>query len=119
MGVSHDSLYKWLATGRMPAILLPAYEMACGMHYVSEWLAASADRMVVPMPKGCKPEEADQVQMNSNWAVGYQALSTFYSAPNAAAAEAALDALRLHMAQVAYHQANVAQFFTPELDFES
>lgn len=28
MGTTHDSLYKWLATGRMPAILIPAYEQA-------------------------------------------------------------------------------------------
>ena len=52
MGQSHDNLYKWLATGRMPAILVPAYELACGCHFVSDWLAASAGRLVVPMPTG-------------------------------------------------------------------
>ena len=30
-----------------------------------------------------------------------------------------LDALRLHLEQLAYHQINVAKFSTPELDFES
>jgi len=119
MGVTHDSLYKWLATGRIPGILIPVYELACGVHYASEWLAASADRMVVPLPKGCKADDAQLVDMNSAWAAAYQALNKFYHAPSAEAAEATLDALREHMAQVAYHQANVAQFSTPELDFES
>ena len=64
MGVSHDSLYKWLATGRLPAILLPAFELACGVHYASEWLAANADRMVVQLPKGAKAEDADLVAMS-------------------------------------------------------
>lgn len=27
MGVTHDSLYKWLGTGRMPANLVPTYEL--------------------------------------------------------------------------------------------
>ena len=119
MGVSHDSLYKWLATGRLPAILLPAFELACGVHYASEWLAANADRMVVQLPKGAKAEDADLVAMNTAWATTYQALTKFYAAPSADAAEATLDALREHMARVAYHQANVAQYSTPELDFES
>ena len=119
MGVSHDSLYKWLATGRLPAILIPAYEQVCGTHYASEWLAASADRMVVAMPKGCKVDDASLVEMNSAWAAAFQALNKFYAAPSAETAESTLDALREHMSQVAYHQANVAQYTTPELDFES
>ena len=63
MGTTHDSLYKWLATGRMPAILIPAYELACGCHYVSEWLAASADRLVVDMPTGRKAEGTELLDM--------------------------------------------------------
>ena len=119
MGVSHDSLYKWLATGKLPAILLPTYELVCGVHYASEWLAASADRIVVPMPKGAKAQDAELVEMNSAWAAAFQALNKFYAAPSNEAAEATLDVLRDHMAQVAYHQANVAQYSTPELDFEA
>ncbi|MBF5006380.1 hypothetical protein [Diaphorobacter caeni] len=119
MGVSHESLYKWLATGKLPAILLPSYELTCGVHYASEWLAASAGRLVVPMPKGAKADDAELIAMNTSWAAAFQALNKFYSAPSAEAAESTLGALREHMAQVAYHQANVEQFATPELDFES
>lgn len=36
LGVSPDCLYKWLATSRIPGILIPAFELACSAHYVSE-----------------------------------------------------------------------------------
>ena len=117
MGASHDSLYKWLATGRMPAILIPAFELACGCHYVSEWLAASADRLVVDMPTGRKAEGTELLDMNSSCAAALQLLTQFYAAPHAADPEATLAALRLHLEQVAYHHHNVAAYATPELEF--
>ena len=117
MGVTHDSLYKWLATGRIPGILIPAYELACGCHYVSEWLAASSGSLVVPMPTGRKAEGTEVVDMNSSCAAALQLLTTFYAAPQAADTEATLAALRLHLEQVAYHHHNVAAYATPELEF--
>lgn len=117
MGTTHDSLYKWLATGRMPAILIPAFELACGCHYVSEWLAASADRLVVDMPTGRKAEGSELLDMNSSCAAALQLLTAFYAAPQAADPEATLAALRLHLEQVAYHHHNVAAYATPELEF--
>lgn len=81
MGTTHDSLYKWLATGRMPAILIPAYELACGCHYVSEWLAASSGALVVPMPTGRKAEGTELLDMNSSCAAALQLLTQFYAAP--------------------------------------
>jgi len=117
MGATHDSLYKWLATGRMPAILIPAYELACGCHYVSEWLAATADRLVVGMPTGRKAGGTELLDMNSSCAAALQLLTQFYAAPQAADTEATLAALRLHLEQVAYHHHNVAAYAMPELEF--
>ena len=117
MGVTHDSLYKWLATGRMPAILIPAYELACGCHYVSEWLAASGGSLVVQMPTGRKADGTELLDMNSSCAAALQLLTAFYAAPQATCPEATLAALRQHMEQVAFHHNNVAQYATPELEF--
>lgn len=117
MGATHDSLYKWLATGRMPAILVPAFELVCGCHYVSEFLAATADRMVVPMPTGRAAAGTELLDMNSNCAAALQLLTAFYAAPQAADTEATLAALRQHMEQVAFHHHNVARYATPELGF--
>lgn len=117
MGASHDSLYKWLATGRLPAILIPAYEHACGCHFVSEWLAASAGRMVVEVPNGRKVAQTELVELNSGFAQALQLLTDFYASGGQQDADATAAALTQHLQQVAWHRANVAQHSTPELEF--
>ena len=117
MGATHDSLYKWLGTGRMPAILIPAYELACGCNFASVWLATSAGKLVIDMPTGRKATGQDVVDMNSGCAAVLQLITAFYAAPATADTEATLAALRAHMEQVAYHHANVAAYINPELEF--
>jgi hypothetical protein len=117
MGVTHDSLYKWLASGRLPVILIPSFEHTCGCHFASEWLAASAGRLVVAMPNGRSATQADMVELNSCFASALQLLTDFYAAPASADATETLAALTSHLSQVAWHRANVSQHATPELDF--
>lgn len=117
MGVTHDTLYKWLSTGRMPLILIPAFELACGCSYVSEWLSTSAGKLVIAMPKGRKCTDADVMQVNSSCATALQLLTSFYANPAEADTDATLAAMRSHMEQVAYHHANVAGYTNPELEF--
>ncbi|WP_175716561.1 hypothetical protein [Burkholderia anthina] len=117
MGVSHDVLYKWLANGRMPTILVPPYELACGCNFVSTWLATSAGKLVVDMPRGRRAADVELLDVNSGCAQALQLLTTFYENPAAGNAEATLNALRAHLEQVAYHHENVARYATPELEF--
>lgn len=117
MGATHDSLYKWLATGRLPTIMVPAFEHACGCHFASAWLAASAGKLVVDMPTGRTATLADMVELNSGFAAALQLLTDFYNDPTHADAAATVAAMTRHLQQVAYHQANVAQYSHPELDF--
>ena len=117
LGVTHDSLYKWLATGRLPAILIPTYEHACGCHFVSEWLAASAGRLVIDMPKGRTVSQSELVELNSGFAAALQLLTNFYASDGKADPIETLDALTTHLQQVAWHHANVNVHATPELEF--
>ncbi len=117
MGVTHDSLYKWLATGRLPFILIPAYELACGCHFASEWAAASAGKLVINMPSGRAVTQGDLVELNSCFGAALQLLADFYNAPARADASQTLAALTTHLSQVAWHHANVGQFANPELEF--
>lgn len=119
MGVTHDSLYKWLAKGNLPYILLPTYEHVCGCHFASEWAAASAGKLVIDMPSGRTASQTDMVELNSCFGATLQLLSDFYAALGKADATDTLAALTSHMQQVAWHHANVTQHATPELDFES
>lgn len=115
MGATHDSLYKWLATGRMPANLIPAYEHACGCHFATDWLAATAGRMVIDMPTGRAVGQAELVALNSGFAAALQLLTDFYAGQ--ADPRQTLDALAVHLQQVAWHHANVAHHAEPEFDF--
>ena len=119
MGVTHDSLYKWLATGRLPAISIPAYELACGCSFASTWLATSAGKLVIDMPTGRNASPSDLMQLNTGWAAALQLLTDFHANPQKASAEDTLAALAQHLTQVAHQHANVAQFAAPQLDFES
>ena len=117
MGVSHDSLYKWLAKGNLPFILITSYELACGCHFASDWAAASAGKLAIDMPTGRTATQTDMVELNSCFGAALQLLSDYYSAPAKADACATLAALTSHLQQVAWHQHNVATYTPPELDF--
>lgn len=52
---SHFTLYKWIESGRMPAIKIRPFEHACGCFFVTCFLAHSANKLVVEMPTGRKP----------------------------------------------------------------
>ena len=117
MGATEDSLYKWLGSGRMPANLIPAYELACGCpyHYASLWFALSAGKLVIEPPKGSKVVESDLVKLNTGFAEALQLLGNFHTGQ--ASAQTTLQALQYHLEQAAWHHANVAAHATPELEF--
>lgn len=116
MGTTPDALYKWLATGRMPAILIPVYEHVCGIDYASRYLALSAGSLVVPMPTGRKvqPIDVQALQGVLNDATG--AILAF-AAGTIEAAEA-LAAIEAGMAGLAWHRETIARHSQPELDLE-
>ena len=117
MGISLDSHYKYLSTGRLPAVLIPTLEMACGCNFVSTWLAANAGKLVVDRPKGRKAAATDLVEFNSGFAKALQMLGDFHQGK--ATAQDTLAALQQHLEAAAWHHCNVAQHATPELDFEA
>ncbi|MEG0149195.1 MAG: hypothetical protein RR701_07415 [Comamonas sp.] len=117
MGVSLDCLYKWLATGKLPAVQIPTLELACGCSYVSTWLAMSAGKLVIDQPKGRKASDSDLVEFNTGFAEALQMLGNFHQGKSSA--QETLHALQRHLEAAAWHHSNVAQHATPELDFEA
>jgi hypothetical protein len=115
MSVSHDALYKWLATGRMPANLIPTYELVCGIPFVTRWQAATTGKLLVDMPSGkaASPEDIAELQEVLNGAVGNLikfGLGKIEVEETQAALQNALEAL-------AYHRGNVEKYAQPEFDF--
>ena len=113
----HWALYKWIANGRMPLVLAPAFEHACGINLVARWMAATDGKLLVDMPRGRQAQPADMVELNTGFAQALQLLTDFYAGGEQADANATLEALRNHLQQVAAHQLNVAGFAEPALDF--
>jgi hypothetical protein len=113
----HWALYKWIANGRMPLVNLHAYEHACGIDLVTRYLAATAGKLLVDIPRGKQAQPADMVELNSAFASALQLLTDFYQQGDKADPAATLEALRNHLEQVAYHQRNVAAYAAPELEF--
>ena len=118
MGVTdHWTVYKWLQTGRIPANLIRPFESACGIDYVTRWIAASAGKLVVEVPTGRHLKETDVVALHNGFGAALQLLTDLYAGKADPAPTIA--ALTAHLEDVAWHRANVAQFTMPQLDFSA
>lgn len=112
MGITPDLLYKWLATGRMPVVLVPTFELVCGINFVSDWLAHSAGKLVMAIPSG-RADVADVQALQGVLHEAVGALIEFY----AGKCDEATTQSRLMtgMEALAWHQINVEKFEQPEL----
>lgn len=115
--VTEDTLYGWLSKGRMPAVLIPTFEHVCGANFVTDWLAASAGRMVIAMPKGHKVSEAELLQINADCTAAMSQLAAFYADPSKVDTAELMELLQRHLEQVAFQHHNVGQYIAPELEF--
>lgn len=107
------ALYKWLENGRMPTILLRPFEHACGIDYVTQYLAHSAHKLVIEIPPGRRATEIEiaELQSSVNEAIG--ALLKYYAGKTSD--EDTLGALAQAMGDLAWHRENVAKHLEPEL----
>ena len=118
MGLAdHWVLYKYLQKGSMPANLIRPYELACGIDFVTRYLAASNGRLLVQIATGRKLAHADIVELHEHFAMALKLLTDYYAKPGDPSA--ALAALTTHMEHVAWHRQNVAQHATPQLELGS
>ncbi len=117
MGLAdHYLLYKWLQTGRMPANMIPPFELACGADFVTRWMTMRNGHLVISIPAGqaSHPEDMQVLQGLLNDTLGV--LMRFYA--GRADAESTLSALNTALAELSWHRENVAKSGDPELDFE-
>lgn len=114
MGVTHDSLYKWLSTGRMPAVLIPAYENTCGVQFVTRWLAISNNKLMIEMPTGRKASDNDIQQLHLNFSQAVAQLINFYNGTESQ--ENTLASLQTILEDLVGHRENVLQSSAPQLE---
>lgn len=115
MGLTdHWTLYKWFQTGRIPANLIRPYEVACGIDFVTRWIAASSGRLLVDVATGRNLTPADIAEMHEHFGGTVKLLSAFYARPGDPAET--LAALTRHMEHMAWHRSNVVQHANPQLE---
>ena len=113
MGVQTPTLYKWLASGRLPANLIRPFEHACGATFVTWWICQSAHKLVIDIPVGRKPDDTEINSLQANLAEAIGQLIRFYKGD--ADADQTVSRLTNIMSELAYHRENVARQSAPEL----
>jgi hypothetical protein len=116
MGMAdHWQLYKYFQSGRLPANLIRPFEVACGIDYVTRWIAVSAGKILVEIPSGRNIHGTDVVALHNGFGMALRLLTDFYA--KKVDTEQTLAALTAHLEDVAWHRANIAQHSQPEFDF--
>ena len=112
----HWTLYKWIQTGKIPANMIAPFEAACGINYVTRWMAISNGKLLIEIPVGRKADamEMNQLQLCAHEAIGL--LLKFYGGE--ANADETLGAIQQVMRGLAWHKGNVEKHQQPELLFE-
>lgn len=109
-------LYKWLESGRMPAILIRPFEAACGIDLVTRYIGHSANKMLIEIPTGKRVTSTDLNELQSSFAGAVSLLVEFYERKNGS--DEALAALTGLLEDVAWHRKNVQEHLQPGLELE-
>ncbi len=108
------TLYKWISTGRIPAVKIPAYEAACGCNFVTRYLGGVAGKLMIDMPSGrnCTAQDLQELQAVLNDTTG--ALISFYAGNLDTLAT--MGALQRGLEALAWQRQNIGQYNQPQLE---
>lgn len=113
MGTKLDTLYKWLGEVRMPINMIAAFESACGVTHVTEYLCAQAHLLAVEMPSGRKLTQTEVMQLQKHFAETTGMLIDFHD--HGTDGEETTAALTGLMGEIGWHRANVERCTQPDL----
>lgn len=107
-----DTLYKWIGNARLPVNAIVAYEQACGINFITQYLAHSQGFLLVPVPSGKRAEHKDLAEL--------QLFMTEVSAliikchNGSCNAQTAIDGISTLMKDLAWQQNNIGKINTPQ-----
>jgi hypothetical protein len=110
-------LYKWIESGRLPAVLIRPFENACRADHVTRYLAHAAHRLIITIPTGRLPVATDLAALQAATHEATGALINF-AAGKADAAEV-IATVTAAMEQLAWHRENAARAAQPELELDA
>jgi len=114
MGVNSKwTLYKWLENGRMPAILIRPFEHACGIALMTDYIASSAQKLLIDIPTGTQASQDELIELQEITTQAIGLLNRFYRGD--VDADSVIGGVTAAMGRLAGHRANVMKDQAPEL----
>lgn len=110
---SHFTLYKQMENGRLPAVLIPAFEHACGSNFLLQYLAHSAGFLLVKVPTGRKAEHRELNELSRFAHEVLALLIQFYDSQEGV--DEAFHAVTRLMEDLAFQRGNIEKYQQPEL----
>ena len=115
MGLSNKwVIYKWMESGRLPALMIRPLEQTCGAEFVTRYLGHSAHKLLIDIPTGRKVKATDINELHASFSECIGLLLAFYDGKSSQ--EVTIDSLTQLMEGVAWHQHNVEQHNQPQLE---
>jgi len=114
VGVSEWAIHKWVADGSMPSRRIRPFEFACGATFVTQYIAGSAQKLVVDIPSGRAVSQDSLLDLQNQVNDAVSLLTRFYRGD--AEVPEVLEGVTQAMRQLAGHRENVAKADAPELE---
>lgn len=115
MGIaSHWTLYKWLESGRMPLVSVRPFEIACGIDFVTTYLAHSCNRLALDIPTGRKSSHREVSELNLFMNQAIQQLYEYEDGQKDASD--VIEILTQLMEDLAHQRGNLEKSKQPELE---
>lgn len=116
MGISsHWTLYKWLESGRMPLLNIRPFEIACGINFITKYIAHSANYLAIDIPTGRKSEHRELSELNLFMSQAVQNLYEYQDGKKSA--DDVVGVITSLMEDLAHQRGNLVKEKQPELDF--
>lgn len=110
------TLYKYMASGKLPTNLILPFENACGASFITDYLACASNKVIIPIPRGKKAKQDDLLELQTDFNEAINVLSAFYKGNQKA--DETIAKLTKFIGAAAWHRENVAKSATPEFDFD-
>lgn len=110
---SHYTLYRWIESGRMPAVMIRPFENVCQCDYVTRYIAHSANLIAFEFPTGRKAQhkELNELSVYAHQVIG-KLIEFFDTAEDE---EPVIEAVTTLIEDLALQRANVQKHHQPEL----
>lgn len=109
-------IYKWIESGRIPAVLIRPFEHACGINFITRYLAHSDHKLLIDIPVGRQIEAADTHQLSETLNTMLGQLMKHYNGGRQDVDEL-MESLLTSMEALGWHHGNLENFENPQLQF--